>query len=83
MTALPEFSLARTTRPITITDDEGDRHDLPAGTICTIADVLQGGKAYIAEFQLEPPVYAPDGTMIEYPLEEITTLEPADLEPLN
>jgi hypothetical protein len=81
MPALPEFSLARTTRPLTVTDDEGDKHHLPAGTICTIADVLQGGAAYIAEFQLEPPVYSPDGEMIEYPLEEIATLAPDELEP--
>ena len=74
-------TLARTTIPLAVTDDDGRTHHLPPGTPCTVVDVLGGGAAYIAEFVLEEPVYGPDGHMIEFPLEETAIIEAAGLEP--
>jgi len=83
MKMIAEYALARTTIPLDITDDDGKTHHVPPGTICTVVDVLAGGKGYAVEFVLEPPVYGPDGDMIEFPLEEIAFLEASGLEPVQ
>lgn len=81
MSALPEFSLVRIKRPLTLTDYDGESRHLPAGTVGCIADVLSGGQAYIVEFLIEPGIYSPEGGLIELPLELDSILERADLEP--
>lgn len=68
MATYHELQLVRLTSPHRSADvySGGPVHDIPAGSVGTIIDLLGDQGAYEVEFELRPPVFGPGDEIRDY-----------------